>query len=75
MKKFCIKYGYTLNTPNLEEIYFQTMGKRIEELYNYEILIDPLLNPNYKEVYHYLEQIILEEICGLDYGKVQDYHY
>ena len=53
LKKFCIKYGYTLNTPNLEEIYFQTMGKRIEELYNYEILIDPLLNPNYKEVYHY----------------------
>lgn len=54
--KFCNDnkdLGYTLNTPNLEEIYFQMTGKRIEKLYNYEILIDPLLNPNYKEVYHY----------------------
>lgn len=53
LKKFCRDNGYSLSTPNLEELYLEQTGKDIRDLYQYDIYIDPLLNPDFEEIYHF----------------------
>lgn len=67
LKKFCQKNGIkrfpwkdengktysSINDPAFIEYYNQKTGDRLENYYNYRILVDPTKDVNYKEIYHY----------------------
>lgn len=47
-----IKYS-SLDDPAFTEYYNRKTGDKLENYYNYKILIDPTKDVNFKEVYHY----------------------